>query len=60
VAGDTGLHWRFSGWGVETTLEIYCLGSGDDTGDSGWGYETTLKTQRIGDNSGDLAAGKWR
>ena len=56
MAGDTSLHWKFSGWGVETTLETKRLGSGDNTGDlllGEWrrhwrlsvrGLETTVET----------------
>jgi len=71
-------HWRRhltpTGWGVETTLETWRLGSGHDAGDlavgrwrrhwrhGGWGSETALETWGlgIGDDSGDLAAGEWR
>ena len=61
--------WRLGSWGVETTLETWRLGSGDDVGDlaagewrqrwrrGGWGLETTLESWRLGtrDDIGDLA-----
>jgi len=69
VAGDTSLHWKFSGWGVETTLETKRLGSGDNTGDlllGEWrrhwrlsvrGLETTVEQLGSGDDSGHLVGG---
>ena len=48
--------WRLGGWGVETTMETWWLGSGDDNGDlaarewrrqwrlSGQGVESTMET----------------
>ena len=41
IADDTGdlaigkwrQEWRLSGWGLETKVEFYCLGSGDNTRD---------------------------
>ena len=47
--------WRIGSWGVETKLETYRMGSGDDIKDlatgewrrlrnSGWGVETMLET----------------
>ena len=59
---------------METTLEIYCLGSGDDTGDlasedwrqqwrlSSWEVEMIVDTWwvAIEDDTGDLAAWDWR
>ncbi|XP_044182858.1 uncharacterized protein LOC122963467 [Acropora millepora] len=64
--------WRLGRCVVQTTLETWQLGSGDDVGDlaagewrrhwrlGGWGVETTLETSQMwsGDDVGELAAGE--
>ena len=64
--------WRLGCWGVETTLETWRLGSGDDVGDladvewsqrwrlDAWGVEMTFETRQLGsgDEDGDVVAGE--